>query len=44
MVTVVVQTGNGGEDQSFDCQLKPANNSLTCSYSFSHNAIEVENG
>ena len=34
----------GGEDQSFDCQLKPANNSLTCSYSISHNVIEVENG
>ena len=27
----------GGEDQSFDCQLKPANNSLTCCYSISHN-------
>ena len=27
----------GGEDQSFDCQLKPANNSLTCCYSISRN-------
>ena len=27
----------GGEDQSFDCQIKPANNSLTCCYSMSHN-------
>ena len=27
----------GGEDQSFDCQLKPANSSLTCCYSISRN-------